>query len=929
MFTNRHPMTSTLIGLLIATIMTASVKSDAQFRFKVIARSGTLGFSQIGRDLSINDSGKVAFMATWEGVDGIYVGDESSGFPTDVTNGFDDSPNKSFDPAVQINNHNKVVATDRVVQSPDPNLFFVRQWNANSPGTETVVARGALNWDGILHRYPYDSILTRPSINNLLQPQGGTPNNLNDDHYQIVFSATKGTNPTNTLLATRKPDAPVTQRASYYEPLSLSVNAILRPMLADNGKIVVRAGINNSSPILLYPFGEGPPEGIATTTYFTEIGRSPGISDDGQIVTFYANLTNADALNQAQSGSGMNLIELTPGRGIFASINTSAGRIIQRIASVSGSISSFSADTRVAVNATQANQRAVTVVYIAFDNASSKGIYTSRLHFTPRPQGTFDPMNPEGFTVDESTLVVKQGQEISGLPNAIQDLNLYDPINSRAKGEIAFWATDTAGTQAAVLATSILTWGAKVRVNFNNNNPAPIESYLVALAGSNIILSQNVEVSQDGIVGITQRYPLNTIARIELLSEDALPENERTLNRYIHASFKTVELRNDATGSCFSNGQWHTYYYTYPVNRYVRTEWNGAISALYAIPRVLGTVDYNDVRQTLRLTAQNTSVLPNTGLNKVRITPLHILYAVASKESSWKQFLGIDAYVDDANDEDGKRRVNDPPGREKTFVSVDGGIGIMQLTGDTALYTVNPFGSNATVEQNLRHLWQMSADSAYNIETGAYLLATAKWEDGWLNLTPTGNRNLYSSEKSPEVLEHWREPVRLYNGAQSYPTEVWNIIQSPPSYFVDLTGIALTTPAKDSPPYHIDLDVNGTNDVVLSGFDLRRMSDGNFEVKLHSSVTVSMTVTLRPEMQTAIRDSQGNLLRYSYSWGNAYNPVVLSGPDSNMEYVGTILAPRVLQSRFKVRIDLTYNGITRQIIFTHTYKPLPMRPQIP
>src|SRR5205085_8251221 len=139
---------------------------------------------------------------------------------------------------------------------------------------------------------------------------------------------------------------------------------------------------------------------------FSALGLSPGISDNGQIVTFYANLTDAgrDVINPRQQGllyadgSPLSVPMLSSGPGIFASVRVNGAtkngtpllnsRLILRIAgvdAVNGPFSSFSADDRVGVNSTQLTQRAVTIVYIASDNSTppKKGIYTSRLEFLP------------------------------------------------------------------------------------------------------------------------------------------------------------------------------------------------------------------------------------------------------------------------------------------------------------------------------------------------------------------------------------------------------------------------------------------------------------------------------------------------------------------------------------------------------------------
>jgi len=173
-----------------------------------------------------------------------------------------------------------------------------------------IIARGGLGED-------FDATIANEfSINN------------NGD---IVFAARTGT---QNFLVTPKILRELPERSSFNQSTPLSIP--LRPMIADNGRVVVRAGNKTTDPILLCAKDLASFEVIADTNMgFIELGGSPGISDElggspgirdaRLIVVFYANLNAAGAA----------ILKTTPGPGIFASIDKGNGtRVIQRIAGI-------------------------------------------------------------------------------------------------------------------------------------------------------------------------------------------------------------------------------------------------------------------------------------------------------------------------------------------------------------------------------------------------------------------------------------------------------------------------------------------------------------------------------------------------------------------------------------------------------------------
>src|SRR5262249_31622133 len=110
------------------------------------------------------------------------------------------------------------------------------------------------------------------------------------------------------------------------------------------GQVVTRLGNAPTDPITLLNSSLGKVVDVATSANFSMLGQSPGISNDARIVVFAGDLTQAgaDAINAAQTdwdygvGGKGHFGVLKPGPGIFASVNTTLGRVIARIAGAAG-----------------------------------------------------------------------------------------------------------------------------------------------------------------------------------------------------------------------------------------------------------------------------------------------------------------------------------------------------------------------------------------------------------------------------------------------------------------------------------------------------------------------------------------------------------------------------------------------------------------
>jgi hypothetical protein len=419
-------------------------QAASTYKFDIVAKTGG-GFQSLGDNPSINDRGLVAFVGTTLNDIDIYTGNPD-GSLTDVTGALRSASNTTR--SVQINNLNQIVTQDFRLSGGSA-ISAIRVWDANNPGNFRNVAANVSN---------NFQIFSQPSINNKVTP-GVDSSFINN----VVFSAKLGT---SGLLRTPQelPNPAVVNSGVYNEEV---LPTPVRPMISDDdivGGVVVRSGNTASSPILLYKKDLSSFDTIANVSMgFTNLGQSPGISDDGQVVTFYGDLSAAGAIT----------LGLNPGAGIFASVNTTNGRQIQRIAGVSGNgfldpgetftdtngngnfdagetdiglFASFGKDSRVASNYNLLNGRGLgTITYLVLDQAGNEGLYTSTLS-TSVSEGaggiSFKPGTPN--------LVAKVGDTIPGMDGTIQNLEIYDPINQA--GQIAFWASFSDGKSAVIRA---------------------------------------------------------------------------------------------------------------------------------------------------------------------------------------------------------------------------------------------------------------------------------------------------------------------------------------------------------------------------------------------------------------------------------------------------------------------------------------------
>jgi hypothetical protein len=256
------------------------------YQYEIVAQTGETvdvgTLTGFGIYPSINENGTVAFVGQVSSGSGQLLGDTlffgaagSSAVTTVAPNFL--STSRSFDDAVQINDNNQIAAVDEFSGSP-PN-FYLRIWDGNNPGSETDVATAT----GPTSGRKLQAVLTEATVN----IANGVAFSALDHDFKPI------------LIATSPP---------YSQMNQTQANAPLRPMIADDGSAVFRAGNTNTSPIVLTLNYLKSSIVIANSGEFSALGESPGISRDGVVVVFAGDLKSAGKWDN------------DPGPGIFAAI---------------------------------------------------------------------------------------------------------------------------------------------------------------------------------------------------------------------------------------------------------------------------------------------------------------------------------------------------------------------------------------------------------------------------------------------------------------------------------------------------------------------------------------------------------------------------------------------------------------------------------
>jgi hypothetical protein len=426
-------------SLALLLLVQTAVFGFGSYRFEVVAQTGDRTaagntITNLGTGPSINDSGQVAYIVTiQDGRQGVFASGESVApswrledfevYPGTTVRGL--SSAFRFGDVLQINNSGQIAWR---AAARDGQVSFIFRLGSKRDDFRIVAKT---HWS-----YLTTLLLSPFRGPGLLWWEGLSPQVSLNNPGRTVFSAIPRWAPRFKLIATpRSPensDHDSLDDYHYYSFEDLEVfldkgelAPRLFPLVADNDRTVLRRGHSSESPIVVFAdatLDYSTAFMVATPADFHALGQAPGISDDGEVVAYMGD-------------------HKTKGRGIYISILFEYG--FSEPIKVAGAEDGFRAlalEPRVGVNRSgRGIAGEYTLAYMAFGPEGKLGLYTTATNLAPRPL-----QHP----VVETCLVAEEGDEIEGLPGRINDIKIYDPINN--KGQLAFWASTSAGGQAIV-----------------------------------------------------------------------------------------------------------------------------------------------------------------------------------------------------------------------------------------------------------------------------------------------------------------------------------------------------------------------------------------------------------------------------------------------------------------------------------------------
>lgn len=475
------------------------------YDLQILASTGYHEFESLGDLVSINNvvhgtnqisglSGTVAFVGVTDLDDngrlesGLYIVD--SEIRKSVNPGYSNSNDRDFGRAVDLNDHGILSARDR---SPgEPAQYFVRTWDSATPDDHTNVA----------------------SANSILQPDFGKFSGLQtftdiNDHGDVAYIG-------------QSPDASF--RMLMYQPLNGPLQAISafpadqpvpRPQLTADGRMLYRSTDT-------YLALRDPQTGVNVEVApgYHSIGYASGISKDGQLIAF-----------MGDKGDGL---------GVYLAYKSAGAYETVRIAGAGwDGWGDFDLTDAVRVNNTLMTERGVTVAFEAEHETLGRGLFTSRVSF-------IDPDAPEDWSmtfaephVHGAVPVVLVGDPLDG--QAVTDVEFWNGLNDRNRGELSFWVRTTTGEKIIralpfqVVALDFSPMGKGLHVFTPSNSQLLINfgmtqtvgwdaNFAVAMQAAGLT-SLTTTSAQNTIVDTVQSYFQEVGARIHVIgrSGEALP----------------------------------------------------------------------------------------------------------------------------------------------------------------------------------------------------------------------------------------------------------------------------------------------------------------------------------------------------------------------------------------------------------------------
>ena len=453
----------------------------------VVAQTGA-ALESIGRGVSINDFGDIAFMASTAKGHNVFAVDGGTGSRRALMNGVfvlkteGEGSSQIFSEYVQINNRREVLAQRRmnaVVQVgglfgtiTNAPLTYIERWpwhgNRNNPGriglpnSLLVMGDGGAGsaWALTSFLNPVTGRVYPSPFDQAGGYAGVMPFCSMNNSGQGVFTGLRGGS--DWFLSTRP--------AGFLG--AGTFNGVARPQIADTGFFTLRVSAEVNSPIYWFSYDFGTFEQAVHEGNGFGVKGVPGVDDAGNLIVFCADLTvaGAEQLDASQPG----LAPINPGHGLFYSRVIGGQRVFRRLAGVSGNgfldpgeswddsntngvvdpgedqglVGGFDFQSRACVNS----------IPTGFMAVQSGGVQSSSDRFLAAFVGRTPGGTAAVFTVEFPLLVsapltaprmfLQAGDPVAGLSGTPTEFELYDAVNNA--GVVACWARTSSGGHAVL-----------------------------------------------------------------------------------------------------------------------------------------------------------------------------------------------------------------------------------------------------------------------------------------------------------------------------------------------------------------------------------------------------------------------------------------------------------------------------------------------
>ncbi|WP_148597944.1 FG-GAP-like repeat-containing protein [Aquisphaera giovannonii] len=430
-------------------------------------------FTGFGNLPATSRNGNIAFVGSTGnafGDSGIYVQESGSTSLVNINPTFSADPSRSFGRQAAINNDGLVTAREQ--QNTDPSQFRVREWNSNTPDSNTILSRIPTTDPSAIDNQ-YSGLLTFTDVNDrgdiaFVSQSGDTADRL----LQYVGHGNVGTD-TYTTIA----DVPA------------GTNPAPRPQLDDLGRVLFYSADDHAIE-LLDPSGGGVKKTVIASAGvggFQRLGYAPGISANGEVFVFTGDRGKGTGVFAAYFSGGTERIVRIAGEGLDNFVAFDPNQAVQ-----------------VGGGSMGTDDRGVTVAFVGTNQSMGEGLYTARLSFFGASP---DAYNPAAVASTLVSGIEPAARLLDKLPDGktIDQIQFGFGLDDRDRGRLVFWVHTTDGTQEIMKAEPYQV----VFVDFS-----PRDGSTIGLSAANLATMAEVGVTDlgvtDGMVAALGKLGLST-----------------------------------------------------------------------------------------------------------------------------------------------------------------------------------------------------------------------------------------------------------------------------------------------------------------------------------------------------------------------------------------------------------------------------------